>query len=109
MTARSIPTLASGQCSVLCVEGDTGVVLNLSGQRAMRDEVAFRVFNDEAEAVEWARQTIAKSPLWECVIYNSDAVRIRVVNNPDAVVAHAGSRKPPSWWDQLRQRIRLSK
>jgi hypothetical protein len=64
------PRLEPGEYSVLLAELATGIVLNLDGKRRLTGSVDdwILVFENLAEAEDFARQQVARTPEIECLV-----------------------------------------
>jgi len=98
---RKFPSLRDAQVAVLAVEGLTGIVLSLDGNRAIADEERYRVCNSIEEARMLIKRLVLEHPLWECVIYDQHANRIEVYRNDEALMYAAQSSHRQSWWSRL--------
>ena len=68
----AFPTLSAPQVAVACVEAQTGIPLNVEGQRhrACGGEI-YRVFDSLGEARAFAEEAVEANPDIECVLFDS--------------------------------------
>lgn len=95
---REFPALNQGEYAVLCAEAATGIVLSVTGTRAIGTAERYRIFSTAEEASECAKGLVAANPLWECAVFNHEGVVTESYRDEKAVLS-AATRKPrTSWW-----------
>jgi hypothetical protein len=91
------PRIEPSQYALLHVEIDTGIVLNLTGTRAIGVDNPYFTFDTFASLESYALRKIQASPNIECVAFDYQQTSIKVFRNNTAIQARARPNKKP-WW-----------
>lgn len=91
------PEIEPSQYVLLHVEVDTGIVLNLDGERATKEDHRYLVFDTFASLEAYAITKIHLNPDIECIAFDYQQKSIKVFRNDSAIQDRVRLLKKP-WW-----------